>query len=511
MSEKKTDEILTVNLVESPEDSATHDPSPSVYEFGPQRHTWRGKLWDSLDYGKEERWLLFKLDSTLLFLGAAGVFLRYLDQNNITNAFVSGMKEELNMFGNELNYANACWSVGYIIGQLVCSVILTKLKAHYVLGFIEVAWAIITFATSAVKTYRGLYVARFFLGLIEAGHFPGIMYITASWYKKSELTKRSAIIQFCTGVGPMFSGYLQAAAYDGLDGVSGRSGWRWLFIVDGIISLPLALLTVVGLPDVPRQQSANWIFSQREVDLAKTRIPHEVNVKVTYTKKDFFRWFSTWHIYGFGILFTLMGLAGQASSSLPYWFKSYKGEFTVSQINIYPTPMYAIQVVSTVIYAYLSDNWLNGRRWLIIVWVALVSFPVNLALALLPVHPANRAGRWALYYLCGLTPGAAAQIWSWVNELLAGDPLKRAFVSTFMNALSYSFQAWFPIVLYPTQDQPYVKNGLLASTVFAAVFGFVAVAMAYIVHLQHPSGFFQITNIADGVEHYGDEDEEKAL
>ncbi|GME79405.1 unnamed protein product [Ambrosiozyma monospora] len=147
----------------------------SINEKSQYKSTWRGKLWESFDYPPEERWFIFKLDATLLFLGSAGVFLRYLDQQNLTNAFVSGMKEDLKMFGNELNYCTSVWTVGYCIGQIPCTLLMTKFKPHYVLAFIEIIWSIITFATSSITDLKSLYAARFFLGLFEAGHFPVVI------------------------------------------------------------------------------------------------------------------------------------------------------------------------------------------------------------------------------------------------------------------------------------------------------------------------------------------------
>lgn len=73
-------------------------------------------------------------------------------------------------------------------------------------------------------------------------------------------------------LGSMFSGYLQAAAYRNLNGVYGRAGWRWLFIVQGIITLPISFLGFAfwpGLPISPKR----WFFTDEEYALAVKRIP----------------------------------------------------------------------------------------------------------------------------------------------------------------------------------------------------------------------------------------------
>lgn len=82
------------------------------------KKTWKSYLWDTLDKPKEERRFLFKLDAVLLTFASLGYFIKYLNQININNAFVSGMKEDLGLWGNELNYMQTLWTVGYVLGEI---------------------------------------------------------------------------------------------------------------------------------------------------------------------------------------------------------------------------------------------------------------------------------------------------------------------------------------------------------------------------------------------------------
>lgn len=79
---------------------------------------WTAYLWDTLDKSPEERRFLFKIDAAILTMASLGYFIKNLDQININNAFISGMKEDLGLNGNQLNYMQTCWTVGYIIGQI---------------------------------------------------------------------------------------------------------------------------------------------------------------------------------------------------------------------------------------------------------------------------------------------------------------------------------------------------------------------------------------------------------
>jgi ACS family pantothenate transporter-like MFS transporter len=83
------------------------------------RRSWRiiqRYIWDDPDKSKEERWFLFKLDVFMLTISCLGYFSKGLDQVNISNAYVSGMKETLNLKGNKLTYAGNVFTAGYVIG-----------------------------------------------------------------------------------------------------------------------------------------------------------------------------------------------------------------------------------------------------------------------------------------------------------------------------------------------------------------------------------------------------------
>jgi ACS family pantothenate transporter-like MFS transporter len=103
-----------------PESSSTAIDVRPVGELIKERPqaNWKSYIWDTFDKSTEERRFLFKLDAVLLTFASLGYFIKYLDQININNAFVSGMREDLGFFGNELNYMQTYWTVGYILGEI---------------------------------------------------------------------------------------------------------------------------------------------------------------------------------------------------------------------------------------------------------------------------------------------------------------------------------------------------------------------------------------------------------
>ena len=144
-----------------------------------------------------------------------------------------------------------------------------------------------------------LYALRFLVGIAEAPVFAGTHFILGSWYKKSELFKRAGTWFMCNALGTMFSGYLQAAAYTHLNGVGGLSGWRWLFIIDGIITIPIAILGFVVFPGIPLSPRTIF-FKEEEIEFAKKRMRDHQTVPPGRLSWDVFkRSAKRWHLWVF--------------------------------------------------------------------------------------------------------------------------------------------------------------------------------------------------------------------
>jgi hypothetical protein len=144
-----------------------------------------------------------------------------------------------------------------------------------------------------------------------------MQYIIGSWYRREELAKRSCIFHTSGAIASMFSGYLMAGVYR-LDGKGGLRGWQWLFVVDGIISLPIAALGFFALPDLP-EISKPFYLTEKEVAFAQKRMQLEGRQKrQPYTKAKIRKIFSSWHIYALVLLYVFFnnGTSGKFSNSV---------------------------------------------------------------------------------------------------------------------------------------------------------------------------------------------------
>lgn len=150
-------------------------------------------VWDDPDKPEEEKRFLLKLDLFLLSYACFAYFCKNLDQSNISNAYVSGMEEDLNMGGNELTYLSNVFTAGYVVSQLPAVMLVTKVRPSILVPTLEVFWSIFTFSCSAARNVSDLYALRFLIGLCEGAFFPCIVYVISSWYTKVSSVSASQI------------------------------------------------------------------------------------------------------------------------------------------------------------------------------------------------------------------------------------------------------------------------------------------------------------------------------
>ncbi|KAF3057206.1 Pantothenate transporter liz1 [Daldinia childiae] len=436
---------------------------------------WWSYIWD-YEPGRshEERVFIQKLDIFLVTMLSFGYFIKNLDQTNISNAFVSGMKEDLGMNGNEINLVDTAWTVGYVVGQIPSQIVLTKVRPSVWVPSCELVWTILTFCLAAAKTSNHVIAIRFLVGLAESIFYPAAHTILGSWYKPSELGKRACIFHASSAAASMFSGYLQAGVYRGLNGVNGFAGWQWLFIMDGIISLPICIAGFFILPDLPENTRA---FYLSEDDRAMARERMNKVGRAPRTKlglSTFKRIFGRWHVYLLTILYIIFINIGPSSSInvLAIWLKS-RGE-SIERINIIPTAMSAIQLVLTVTLAIVSDA-IRQRASI----MSISTFIGGFAALVLAIWNVPDGLKWFAFLVQRAAVPYGPLSMSWTNEICGADAEERSIVIGIMNSMGYAFNAWVPLLTYPQVDSPRFRKGFISSTVLFGAQGIITAIVAY--------------------------------
>jgi ACS family pantothenate transporter-like MFS transporter len=197
----------------------------------------------------------------------------------------------------------------------------------------------------------------------------------------------------------MFGGIMMTAIYSGMNGSAGLPGWRWVFIIDGIITLPIAIFGFLYFPDLPATTKAPY-FSAEERALAVSRLPIKSDETVKIDLTLFRRVLFTPNFWIFTLLWGIGGLIEGFSSftCMLLWMKA-SGEFSVQQNNNYPLVISAIAIISTLTCAVVLDASQKRLPWAYLVCV----LQIVTAIILLKWDTINNTARFAAYckLLCG--------------------------------------------------------------------------------------------------------------
>jgi ACS family pantothenate transporter-like MFS transporter len=418
-------------------------------------------VWDDPDKPKEEKWFLLKLDIFLLTSACLGYFSKNLDQANINNAYVSGMKEALKMNGSELTYAGNVFTAGYVIGQLPAVILVTRVRPSILIPTLEVFWSILTFCSSAAKNVSHLYAIRFLVGLCESAYFPVMIYLVGSWYTKEERGKRLVIFYSTAALAGMFSGYIQAGAYKGLNGRMGLEGWQWLFIICGVISLPIAFIGYALYPDFPETTKA-WYITEKEAQFARDRLVKEGLTPLGASQWDrtkILRIARQWQFWLLPIGYFLV------QSSFPIyqpvfaiWLKST--HHTIYQANVWPTGQVAVGVVVQWLAGMISDSpLLRGRRWqmLVIMQSGTIFGCIVLSIWNVPIGL-----KYVAFYMSFFASGVPGIYFAWYVDLIPHDHEMRGFVIAASNMFSFIQSLWYTNAVWRTIHAPRFKAAFTA-------------------------------------------------
>ncbi|KAI9693857.1 MAG: hypothetical protein M1822_003128 [Bathelium mastoideum] len=197
---------------------------------------------------KIEKRLVRKLDLRLIPWLSFLYLVCFLDRTNIGNAKVEGLSDI--MTPGQYNAALTLFFISYALLEPLTNVLLKRLRPSIFIPAIMLLWGIVMVTMGLIHDFSGLAAARFFLGVAEAGLFPGINYYLSCWYKRSEFGIRAAIFFSAAALAGSFGGLL-AAAISLMDGIGGKPGWAWIFILEGLATVVIAVISYWMVFDFP--------------------------------------------------------------------------------------------------------------------------------------------------------------------------------------------------------------------------------------------------------------------
>ncbi|KAL3479567.1 major facilitator superfamily domain-containing protein [Aspergillus californicus] len=436
--------------------------------------------WYSEEDTPEERKLILKLDLLIVPYAFIVYWVKYIDQGNINNAYVSGMADELGFHGNELVHFQTIFTVGNVVALLPFMYLFPRVPMHYLVPALDLLWGIFTLLQYRATSYAEIMAYRFMVSIFEASYFPGVHFVLGSWYKSNEIGRRGGTFYIGLTLGYLTASLLQSATLDHLDGVNGLPGWRWLFIINAIITLPLALLGCFIYPgtiDKPNR----LVMSEKDLQLARKRLEKQ-GTKVESTP---FSWdlakriFLTKRFWLVLLWDSLFFNSSANSASFLLWLQSL-GRYTASRENQLNSISPALGIFFILFINFSTDLFLE-RAWAI----TLASSFNFTSLVILAVWNVPEGAKWFAYSVQYSAVAVSSVLYGWVNIIYRDNNEERAVVLVLITAISTMWTCWIPLLTYPTVEGPRFEHGY----VFSAAITVLLVTMTFVIrYVYGPNG-----------------------
>ena len=243
-----------------------------------------------------EKKLLRRLDLYTAPVLIAMYFSSFLDRVNIGSAAVAGMPKALGLTGNQLGTAVSLFYVTYLICEIPLSLALKKVQPRRLMTAIAISWSVVSIFTGFAQNYGGLVAIRLVLGVTEAGMFPCLNLYLTMIYNRKELAFRVSLIFIASGLAGAFGSSIATGIISRLDGAGGFAGWRWLFIIEGLISIVLAAIPWILIP--ADMKTAWWLAEDdRKTYAARLELIKAYHGSEHLIWKDVFAAFRDWKVW----------------------------------------------------------------------------------------------------------------------------------------------------------------------------------------------------------------------
>ena len=402
---------------------------------------------------KQERAVLSKFDKFVMPQMALLVLLGYLDRTNIGNARVFGFEEDTGMQGTDFNDVSMYFYIPYVLLETPWVLAVKRWGPGRVLALAVVAWSSITIGTGFVTSYGQTIACRVLLGAAEAGLFPALIFTVSQIYPAKSQGKRMAVLYITIALSGALGGLI-AYGIQSMGSRHGLSAWRWLFIIEGIISLVLGLACWVSLPTSPETA---WFLTSEEKSIVmrvkERNHPYKEAASMDWSQvrmalTDPFLYLasaslfcSSIALFGFGTFLPTL-LKGMGYSAL--------------EANYLSIPVYIFATISTAITTFVSDK-LSKR------FVCLIHTPLlGICGYAIVVATGNKAAGFFAMFLAGagIYPFNTVLV-TWVSNNTHPDSKRSVAIAILISLGNASGLASSQI--YPITDAPrYVMGNAIS-------------------------------------------------
>jgi MFS family permease len=285
--------------------------------------------------------------------------LNILDRANVGFARLA-MQDDLGLSQGVFDLGYGMFYIGYLLFEVPSNLLMKRLGARVWIARIMITWGLISAATMLARDLWTFYALRILLGVAEAGFFPGIIYYLSNWFPDRERAKMTAFFMLAIGVSNVVGNPLSGWIMDRFNGVSGLTGWQWLFLLEGLPTVLVGVAVLVVLKDSPRQ--AHWLTDEQKEWLSR-RLADEDRIRQQQHGSG--RWqamFQTRVWILIAIYFTVAVGTNAGGAYFPTLVKERYGGLTNFQIGLLTALPHLCAILAMSVVGIRSDR-TGERRW----------------------------------------------------------------------------------------------------------------------------------------------------
>ncbi|KAG2365500.1 major facilitator superfamily domain-containing protein [Suillus spraguei] len=338
-----------------------------------------------------------------------------------------GFEKDLHLHGQQYATTLSILYVGYIVMQVPGNMFMHWLeRPSIIIPSCMLTWGIISVLTGF---YTGIVVARFFLGCAEAPFYPGMVFLVSKWYKRDELALRIILVSCGAFLSSAFGSLLASGILHGMQDKLGQAAWRWLFFIEGGITIFVAICALFILPDFPHNTK---FFTPEERALAISRLAEDhyggADELGKQTSMQGLRdALSDRKVWWFAVA-AMFQLIGQSFSAyFPTLCATLGYDTTVTLLLCAPPWVFAGMVAF--FFSWLSDKQQKRYKYI------LVSEAFGALAFVISICTMNKAARYISLFLVAQIVTAYLLLFGWISNTFAREPAKRAVAIALMNSM----------------------------------------------------------------------------
>ncbi|KAG2075986.1 MFS general substrate transporter [Suillus decipiens] len=376
-----------------------------------------------------ERRLVRKLDlrmSVILVLYT----LNMIDRSNVSNARLQGFEKDLHLQGQQYATTLSILYVGFIIIQVPGNMFLHWVERPAIfIPCCMIVWGAISLSIGAATNYTGVLVARFFLGFVEGPFLPGAIFLISGWYKPDEIAMRTALVSSGISISSAFGSLFASGILHGMQGKLGQAAWRWLFYIEGGITILVAICAFFILPDFPH--NTKWLTPE-ERTLAISRLQEDGYGKTDVLEKrttmqGLWDAVSDWKVWWFSVAFMIQYIAQSFFGYFPTLCATLGYDATTTLLLC--APPWAFATIVSFALTWYSDKKQKRYKYFV------ASNGLGTLAFIISISTMNKAARYISLFLMAQLIAGYLVLWGWVNNTFAREPAKRAVAIALMNGM----------------------------------------------------------------------------